>query len=96
MELQSIAYPVEGLSLAGDQDTDLSNDIQPTQIVCKKEFYNIQYRTWVGWLYTGGYILNRAIFANTVAMMKAIIIESLTHTLHFDIYYTVFFHVRKL
>ena len=45
VELQSIAYPVEGLSLAGDQDTDLSNDIQSSQIVCRKEFYNIQYRT---------------------------------------------------
>ena len=34
--------------------------------------------------YTGGYILNRAMFANTVAMMKAIITEILTLTLHFD------------
>ena len=37
VELQSIPCPVEALSLAGDQDTDLSNDIQPSQIVCKKE-----------------------------------------------------------
>ena len=48
VKLQSIACPVEDLSLAGDQDTDLSNDIQPSQIVCKKEFYYIQYRTRVG------------------------------------------------
>ena len=41
MELQSIACPVEGLSLAGDQDTDLSNDIQPSQIVCIKRNFSI-------------------------------------------------------
>ena len=42
VELQSIACPVKGLSLAGDLDTDLSNDVQSSQIVCKKELYNTE------------------------------------------------------
>ena len=40
-------YPVEGMSLAGDQDTDLSNDIQPSQIVCKNILqHTIQNWSW--------------------------------------------------
>ena len=47
VDLQSIAYPVEGLSLAGDQDTDLFNDIQSSQVVCKKYYiYTIQNPSW--------------------------------------------------
>ena len=42
VELQSIACPVKGLSLASDLDTDLSNDVQSPQIVCKKELYNTE------------------------------------------------------
>ena len=42
-------HAVEGMSLAGDQDTDLSNDIQPSQIVCKnilQHEHTIQNRSW--------------------------------------------------